>query len=46
MFKLLTSGLAGGNDANEFTFELDMHDMECTSTCIATNHRVTRFFMA
>lgn len=37
MLKFLKRGLAGGNDANEFTFELDMHDKECASTCIATN---------
>ena len=46
MFELLASGLAGGNDADEFAFELDRHDKECTSPCIATNHRVARFFMA
>ena len=46
MFKFLTSGLAGGNDANEFAFELDMHDIERTSTCVATDYRIARFFIA
>ena len=46
MSSSLNSGLAGGNDANEFAFELDMHDIKCTSTSIATNHRVARLFMA